>query len=351
MITRERAAITIVSVNRIARTLEYWIDLNTDTFVSVLRDDILRLETLAKDIYEYILSNPSENLFQLIDSIPDTTNVSSYLKRKKKELPKDIVKALKQYIKNLNLVTIYVDVARTNLQGEDYALPAELKSDEAHELLHLAVQNGLLTVNYKVQPGIKIHQVRLLAYAFIQKLSLKRGAWSTLTRLWYGREVRVGHQYLPAYSSEDVQKVVRLFPTIDFSPCWNHDRNVVFNGSYLKDRKQSLYDALRDNGFIEGRTTFKQFSAIFGDSNLVKKVNWIAKQIDLVYFINLAFHNTHDLLMYRTCHCFMVNGNCPNVGSMRSGFNQIVSTGLLKTYNPLLYDIAKSFSESKLYIG
>ena len=352
MLSREAAAIAVVKVNRIARTLEYWIDLNTDIFVSVLRDDILALGNLTHDIYDYITFNPScDALINLISTIPDTYNICEFVKGRRQGLPVEIVSALDKYTIILGSIFEYIAVIGETMHGDDFSIPNELKSIEAKELLHIAVQRGYLNSRYKATSKLKPFQARLLAYALIQKLALKRGAWSSLTRLWYDEDTRISNCYLPHISSKGVQEIVSLFPTVDFSPCWNDSRNLIFKCSYAKEDKQALYDSLKKNGFIEKKTTFKQFVAIFGDSMLVKKVNWISLQLELVYFINLVFRNTHDLLRCRICNCFNVNGKQPNKGSMVTNFSRIVATGRLKTFNPLLYDIARTFNKTNIFEG
>ena len=351
MVSRQQVAIYIVKVNRIARTLEYWIDLNTDIFVPVLRDDILMLGSMVKDIYDYISLNQCETLYKLISAIPDTYNINTFLISKRKSLPDEIVVALESYITLLDNLFAYIDSMQELVYGGDYSLPVELNTEQGKALLHLLIQEGYITRNFKARPRMKLFQARLLAYAIIQQLSLKRGAWSVLTRLWYSDDVRISNCYIPAISTKEVQDIVELFPTVDFGPCWDDSRNLIFNCDKSKEDKQILFKALKKNSFIENKTTYKQFAAIFGDSKLTRKINWIGTQLELVYLINLVFHNTHNLLNFRICNCFYVNGLQPNKGSLRSNFRHIVNKGLLETYNPLLYSIAKSFNKTDLYTG
>ena len=232
MLSREAAAIAVVKVNRIARTLEYWIDLNTDIFVSVLRDDILALGNLTHDIYDYITFNPScDALINLVSTIPDTYNICEFVKGRRQGLPVEIVSALDKYTIILGSIFEYIAVIGEIMHGDDFSIPNELKSIEAKELLHIAVQRGYLNSRYKATSKLKPFQARLLAYALIQKLALKRGAWSSLTRLWYDEDTRISNCYLPHISSKGVQEIVSLFPTVDFSPCWNDSRNLIFKCS------------------------------------------------------------------------------------------------------------------------
>lgn len=346
MITKPRAVIFIENMNRIGKLLIQHEALGRGaTFL--LSQDIEKVVTYPSAVTDFLKSNDQPELMQRIIQMPDTTLLRKVIdgftdKLHSAELCKWLV-----YATDLDTLKHMCNRTKDEEKGMYRELPDEIATPEAAKLLLRAAEAGYLDIHFQPTGKVRWGGLRLIAYAVSTILKLpKRSRFGNFDRLWSNGKGRVTRASVPVRKLEtEYKEIVELYPEVDFSELIAPRYELVFNTLQPEEKILSLYTSLKNRGYIDPKTTKKQFLGVFGLSANHTPVLWIREQRLLGFFVYFALRPMNRDFWAKAAARFTLEGISVNQESLKSGWTSILKDHeKAEDYEPMLYAIAQDFA-------
>ena len=106
-----------------------------------------------------------------------------------------------------------------------------------------------------------------------------------------------------------------------------------------------MFSSLIKKGYVDPDTTEQQMLAIFGKEEFDQPINWLKDLRQLAYFVDTAIAPTNKDYWAATSCCFVVKGETPNRGSLKSalGAVQIHQRDIVSVVRSFLYIIIEKY--------
>ena len=348
---RQEVVIALAKINMMNKQVAYWIDLNQELDKISIALEIEKVPRWIEEILEYMKGNSCRGVVKFAQKMYDIEYLKNALKESKKRWSKTTIILLSDFCMSMDKLfsasNIYNKMYKRGPYGE---LEELLSNEKAANLLQRAVDAGYLDCNYYPKASTTPFQLKAIAWGVGQQIKIPwRQQWTTFERQW--KTPRIGTVPFPEKRTQALEDVKALYPEVDYSPLIAIRENEFFNMPTDESRINELFLALFTYDYIDKKTTFSQFQKIFGiqdENTAFKPVNWIKDQRKLTYFVRFAFGKKNKSIWLKTKHCFTVNGNVPNLGSLKSGFQAIVRDNPeIEKYDPCLITLANQFNRKQ----
>lgn len=344
---RQDAIIKITKINRFAKQLNYWCELNVAINLDVFGDELYEINQWVEDIHEYLRKEPSSVLIGLVEDIGSPQIVSKYLETCANELTEDLQNILNRYVVNMEVLLKDCGLLEKKSKGKYAHLPKELANGKAADLLQRAVKAGFLDKQFQPTAITKPLQLKAIAYAVSQLMRFNsHHTYVYFNRMWKRGGYTLSSVTTPRLSDEGYKVIMDIYPEADFSKFVPKYEGRFFNCPFDKAKRVELYKQLVYQGYIDKSTTKDQFLGIFDKEKFKKPVNWIREQRLLSYFAKMAFGSTNSKhLWVKTYCCFVINGKTPHKDSFLTGYGQLLRSGQIESYDIDLKAIAENYCQ------
>lgn len=205
---RSTIVIRISKINRIIKTINYLLELETEFDVRAVDPELDQIGMWIQEITEYWRDHQDAALSKEIQKIGRLREAAKL----KDDLPGDLVKSLD------HLADLQLEVSRSlDIQkGVYHLLPDDLANAEAAALLKRAVKAGILDKNYQPTKDTTMAQLRILAGTIGKILELpKRKLWKPFEHLWHTPEnYELRSVYIARIHNNKLQTVRDLYPEV-----------------------------------------------------------------------------------------------------------------------------------------
>lgn len=322
MMNRQQAAIAIAKISETSQRLKYWMDLKPETYVTALDSQLVHFGDWAQDLADYLINDPNEKVYQMLWIMGPPKHLQAYIDLYGEAMPANVRHSLLVYIPIIEKLRQEGKSVHALSKGEYKYLADGLDNAHAVELLKRAQDANLLDDKFKPKVGVTRAQLKVIAYAVAQLMGLDkqyRRRWKAFNEQWPHSSDHLSNVVLPNIKRADMRMIIDLYPEVDYTDLVVNPNDFYFNTEMEWPRINSLYWALKKNGYIDANTTLHNFHCIFKpkDKNGRKPVNWIGGSRQLSLFVSLVLceGNERDLWSKAT-NCFLVKGRLPNRGTL-----------------------------------
>lgn len=343
--TKQEIVIKIAKITRLTGEIKYFIDVDGKVDLDLFVPDLLYLDRWIEEIYDYVLTDNSRRLEQLIINMGFNNAVENYIQKHRNEIRPSILEILEKYFFISRELFTLCEENSMERKGKYIDLIEPLANKQVAELLDRAVNAGILDRYYQPIPGINLLHLRIIAYA-ISSICKFKHPYTLFEKQWERKEtMRISTCKIPKYKIKEYELTMALYPEVDFSEMEPEHKTAVFYTAQNIEEVNAMYQDLIKYRYISPDTTFETFKGIVGKVDYSEPVKWLKGQRQLGYFIYLAFsrYNEKDLWIKGEC-CFTINGGRPLRNCFLSGYSYIKRTGLVEKYDVKLKAICDRFN-------
>lgn len=324
---RSKIVINIARLNRINKKLNYLLECKDDFYTSALDPEFSNIGLWALEIQTFWRECKDPVLTEQILNIGSSSNFYKLLLGAKK--PDDVTGAISMYIDTMAELRSEIKHEQELGKGAYSMLPKELANEKAVELLGRVKEAGFLNSEYQPSEATTNSQLKLIAYAIGKILNLKP-IWSPFEQLW--RKSHLPAAIIPANQIDKVAKIdniMRLYQEVDFSPIINYGKHRHFKTRLTTERLTQIFSNLLYKNYIDAGTNVNQWLNICGKGDLsenIDPISWTKSQQELIYFTDKLFGDDNRAgYIKTTVNCFLIDGEIPAYGSLRSGLSKVKS--------------------------
>lgn len=329
---RQKVTITIAKINRIAKQIAYWSELQQPINLDHFDPGINQIDLWGKEVLEFMRDCNSTELAKMVLKGCKPELLQVYLNTMDKILPKETYSAFVRLSKILPELHEICKQIMFDYQEEYSILPERLANDKAIKYLERAVDAEYLDVGLQPTPNTNQPQLKLIAYAVSKIMNFgNRYRYVYFNQLWK----RIGYDLasirFPRYKDCHIQDIIDLYPEVDFSPLFEEPQNLSLKTKYDNIKLTNLYHDLKDFGYISIKTSEKVFLGIFEGHKFIEPVCWIREQVLLGYLIKKAFGEDNKFNLWtKTSSCFLIKGERPHPASITTSLYRIKLEGRMK---------------------
>ena len=345
--TRPEVAIALATINRLNKTIAYWIDLDGDLDQIQFTEELAQVPQWRDGILEYMKQQYCHSIVKYIMKMYSNNFLKEYLSQESPSCQPTTFTLLENLSLSIEKLKEFAYIYYKMYKAGPYELLAEeLSNDKALALFKRAQEAGYLDVNFNPKEGVSPMQKKALAWGIGQLLNLRwRIQWITFERQW--KCDRIGTVPMPECYSEEYEAIKKLFPEVDFSPL-TAVKDQYFKTPKDKKRVDELFFALITHDYIDKSTPIWQFRKVFSiddeEGHEFRPVNWVKEQRKLTYFLRYAMGEKSKDIWVIAKNCFVINGKTPNKGSLKSGFAALKRDHPdVERFDPCLKTIAEQF--------
>lgn len=345
---RQQAVLSFVKFNKFFKQLVNDIGITGNVQLTPYVDELLSFEQWKDDVLEYVRVNPDPIILDKITTLGSPVILENYILEGKDVLPPNTSDALKKVVSAVNEMNGLVHSCHQEAKGKYADLVEEFANEEAAALFDRAVKADYLTMDYQPKGDTDIFTLKILAFAIGVMLHLTtRHRWTHFEEQW---SIDVSNKLTSVPIGEKqfkrAEKLMKLYPEVDFSALMKPKEDVFFDAVYGSKRVRTLYNELRNHGYISEETTVDQFLGIFNlsRSKTRKPVEWKSNQRKLSYFVYYALSPTNKDFWIKAQSCFTINGKAPHKGSMITGLVSLRSRSDYERYDLVLKRIASEYN-------
>lgn len=321
--TRPEVAIALATINRLNKTVAYWIDLggNLDQIQST--EELSQVPLWREGILKFLKQQYCHSVVKYIMKMYCNNFLKDFLKEGADKCQPETYTLLNELSFSIDKLKEFAYIYYKMYKAGPFEMfVEELSNDKALELFKRVQKAGYLDVNFQPIPQVTPMQKKAIAWGIGQQVGLRwRIQWITFERQW--KCDRLGTVPMPECYSKQYEEIKQLFPEVDFSPL-TAIKDQCFNTPTDTSRVDELFLALITHEYIDRTTPIWQFRKIFSiedeEGHEFKPVNWIKEQRKLTYFLRYAMGEKSKDVWVKAQHCFTINGKTPNKGSLKSGF-------------------------------
>ena len=343
---RQEVAIYLAKINMMNKQLTCILELNEDVNRIKYKLELDSLTTWREDILDYLQHNNCHNIVMFINTMYSTEFLQDYVNTSDDKQDKVLISQINNLIYTINQFNNFAELYKKKYKAGKYELLEEVfANEEAVALFKRAIKAGYMDENYKLTDKTSRIQRRAIAWAIGQLLGIRpRIRYIVFEKQWNCKDL--GKTAMPELRSKDMDDIKKLYPEVDFSLLTAQNENAFYTVPYDENRIEEMYMSLIMLGYIDIKTQLKEFLKIFsiGDTKNRIPVNWIVDQKRLSYFILLAFESTNKNIWEKAKNCFLIKGQIPNRGGLKSGIGAIKSEGKMETLDPALKAICENFN-------
>lgn len=336
-INRQTIVLHIVKINRMIKTLNYLISVDSGFIFSNIDPDIMNMNIWIKEILEYWKHSKCPNIANQITNIGAAESISLILESN--HITNDEKTLLGEFLGTYQDLIKAIKDEKDKGKGSYYLLPDEIANNKAVELLNRSVDAGLLNEQYQPTASTTKAQMKLIAYA-VSTLCEIKNIWKPFCELWHYDGIK--SVVLPVTKTDNLIFVTQLYSEIDFNEIY-HRKKASFKTKRSKKNLSRIFLRLMDAGYFNKSTQLSQWLYICGFSqNQSEPIVWEKGVRKLGYFISHLFGELNKEDIWNITHSnFTINGKHPNKGSLASGNSLIMRTGADKNYDPIILRIIK----------
>lgn len=322
MMNRQQAAIAIAKISETSRNLKYWMDLKPETYVTALDSQLIHFGEWAQELADYLINDPNKKVYQMLWIMGPPKHLQAYVDLYGDAMPADVRNSLLVYIPLIEKLRKEGKSVHARAKGEYRYLADGLDNPRAVEFLKRAQDANLLDDKFKPKVGVTRAQLKVIAYAVAQLMGLDkqyRGKWKAFNEQWPHSSDHLSNVVLPNIKRADMRMITDLYPEVDYTDLVVNPNDFYFKSNLQWPRINSLYWALKTNGYIDASTTLHNFHCIFKPEEKEGRqpVNWIKDEKLLSLFVSLVIREGNEInLWVRATNCFLVKGRRPNRATM-----------------------------------
>lgn len=318
MMNRQQAAIAIAKISETSQRLKYWMDLKPESYVTALDSQLSHFGEWAQDLADYLLTDPNEKVYQMLWIMGPPKHLQAYMNLYGEAMPTVVRHSLLVYIPIIEKLRNEGRSVHALSKGKYKYLADGLDNPRAVELLKRAQDANLLDDKYMPKVGVTRAQLKVLAYSVAQMMGYDkqyRMKWKAFNEQWPSSTDHLANIKLPNIERADMKLITDLYPEVDYTDLVVNPNDFYFITKMAWPRINSLYWALKANGYIDANTTLHNFHNIFKpeDKEGRQPVNWIKDERQLSLFVSLVLREGNELgLWVKAANCFLVKGRRPN---------------------------------------
>lgn len=339
---KQDIVIKIAKITRLTGEIKHCIDVDGNVNLDLFVPDLLFLSSWIEEIYDYVLTDKSPNLEQLIRNMGFNDAVESYVRSHRNDIRPSVLEVLENYFFTSRELIELCNENSNERKGKYIYLVEPLANAKVAELLDRAVDAGILDKYYQPIPGLKVMHLMIIAYA-VSSICKFKHQYTFFEKQWGG--TRISTSKMPRYRTEEYEKTMSLYPEVDFSDMIPQHKVTVFYITQNTEEVNEMYLDLIKYKYISPKTTFEAFKGIVGKADFTEPVEWIKGQRQLGFYIFQAFnkYNSRDLWIKGEC-CFSIKGKSPHRNCFFSGYSYIKRHGLVDNYDVRLKSICDKFN-------
>lgn len=315
---RHEAAMAIARINMVSKRVAHGARLRCISDIEDALEANYEFAFMADELLEYLEEDQDPILFNQILSFVSTDDIVKFknslvnveLKGRIASLT-DSIERLRSFAQDLQ------KKFRLHPTLVDYLAKPEIEA-----LLKRAVDAGILTKEYQPAPRTKIYQLKMIAMAIISIQGIKvRNKWCHFEEQWDISDKRLSKCEVPITSGKEIYKIIKLYPEVDLMTEIDSraGQEKTFRTPLRKEEAEVLFDLLKDNSFLDPKTTVEDFLAIQGLIRIPpKKINWIESAYSLAYFARSLFGDMNASVWHLTVKWFTVNNTHLNHGTFKT---------------------------------
>ena len=334
-INRQTIVLHIVKINRMIKTLNYLLSVDSGFIFSNIDPDIMNMNIWIKEILEYWKHSKCPNIANQITNIGAAESISLILESN--HITNDEKTLLGELLGTYQDLIKAIKDEKDKGKGSYYLLPDEIANNKAVELLNRSVDAGLLNEQYQPTASTTKAQMKLIAYA-VSTLCEIKNIWKPFCELWHYDGIK--SVVLPVTKKDMIKSVTSIYPEVIFDKSGS-DIPSYYNTNINKRKLIRIFIDLQKSGYISEDSDITSWLSINGFSKSNNSIiNWVKDVRSLCYFVYLLYSELNSKHIWEiTKRCFTINGNSPNIGTMKSGIQWIKKNNDLSKYEPTLLGI------------
>lgn len=342
---RHEAAMAIARINMVSKRVAHGARLRCISDIEDALEANYDFELMADELLNYLEEDQDPILFNQILSFVGTDEIVKFQISLVDEELKDRIGCLTDNIERLRTYAKELQKKfRIHPTLVDY-----LAKPEIEDLLKRAVNAGILTNDYQPAPRTKIYQLKMIAMAIISIQGIKvRNKWCHFEEQWEINDKRLSKCEVPVTSGREIYKIIKLYPEVDLMTEIDSraGQEKTFSSPLRKEEAEVLFDLLKDNAFLDPKTSVEDFLAIQGLIRIPPKmINWIGSAYALAYFTKSLFGDTNASLWNLTVKWFTVNNTHLNHGTFKTKSNVLKEHPERYDFIPIIDNIIRQTKE------
>lgn len=340
---RGQAAILLARMNRSSKQLRYYGNMQMDLVPSAIAELMPDMLKWANDVYEYWLSHSEPILGAEIEKVDDLDFLQNYLNEQSEKLTSKHQILLHEYTSLMGDMKDRADRVLKQSIGGNLNITMGLNELGAEKEMINAQEAGYL--DYKFQPieGMSRAQLKTLAFAIGTRINIPlRRRWVLFEEQWNIKMLNTTQ--IPNPKLESIQEMLDFYSDVNFTDLFCPSEDIRFKTPFSSRRIKTMFSSLIKKGYVDPDTTEQQMLAIFGKEEFDQPINWLKDLRQLAYFVDTAIAPTNKDYWAATSCCFVVKGETPNRGSLKSALGAVKEKGIYETYAPEILCIAQYFN-------
>lgn len=343
---KQTAVVALAMIIKLSKELDAIVNLSQYDRIKEFMNLLPNIERLCNGLVSYVSKGVSRDFINDIRRINSTDKIRTA--NNHHLFPGRFHDIINKYIISIDKLRGTADVLSINVKKTSHYphLIDYFSNEKAKRLFDIARDAGYLANDYTLSRTISPQQVKVLTYGIGKQLvGDHRFPWKRFEEQ-FGITWRIVSVRLPEEHNECFIGIESLFPNVDFSQLTIPSRDELFTVPYEEKRVADLFLTLITHSYIDKRTKYEDFQAIFGfkkKSDFIP-VNWIRSQRRLAYFADVVLRKTNDRLWHKVKNCFAVNGQPANEGGMLSTLSYLRRSCVMDTYDPLIKAIGEEFN-------